>query len=94
MRESAGISPLLRAWITLIALSGASAVVAVLVSHGMFELAAGAVILALALAKSRIILSRYLGLWQAPSWRAGFNTVLTIYCLILLVLFLIPEFRG
>ncbi|SHJ74097.1 hypothetical protein SAMN05444000_11290 [Shimia gijangensis] len=78
-----------KAWIWLIALSGGSAVVAVFVEQGMDRRIAGSVILALALLKSRTILSRYLGLSEAPSWRRGFNMVLTFYCVVLLGLYLI-----
>ena len=48
----------------------------------------GGVVLMLALLKARVILSRYLGLWRAPSWRRGFNLSLTAFCLTLLGLYL------
>ena len=86
--------PLTRAWLALMALSAASAFVATGVSHGLFRTAAGALILLLAFLKARIILSRYLGLWQAPAWRAGFNLAIGLYCLALLSLYLIPDFFG
>lgn len=81
--------PITKAWAWLIVLSGGSAVVALLVDQGMDRRIAGTVILGLALLKSRIILSRYLGLAGAPSWRRGFNMVVTLFCLILLGLYLI-----
>lgn len=85
--------PILRAWLALLALSVASVVVAWLVGVGGFgEAATGAVIFILAWSKARIILSRYLGLWQAPTWLSGFNWVLGLYCLLMLGLFLIPAF--
>ncbi len=84
------MTPLTRAWIALLVLSGASTLIAALVTTGAAPAAVGAAILLLAWAKSRIILSRYLGLWRAPAWRAGFNWVLGLYCLLLLGLYLIP----
>ena len=78
------------AWIVLIVLSALSAVTAALVNSGFDKRVTGAVVLFLALMKARIILSRYLGLADAPSWRRGFNLSLSIYCLVLLGLYLIP----
>lgn len=87
-------NPLLRAWAALMILSLGSTVVAALVSGGGLgrtaSLAAGATILALAWAKARVILARYLGLARAPSWRQGFEIVLGLFALGLLVLYLIP----
>lgn len=83
------IDALTKSWIWLIALSGGSAIVAMFVEHGMDRRIAGAVILALAMQKSRTILSGYLGLSQAPTWRRGFNMVLTFYCCVLLGLYLV-----
>lgn len=57
---------------------------------GLINVAAGVVILGLALIKGRIILSRYLGLDATRFWRHGFNLGLTIYTLVLLVLYLAP----
>lgn len=85
---------LTRAWLVLLLLSGASALIAALVAWGFEPAAIGAVILLLAWVKSRVILSRYLGLWQAPAWRAGFNWFLALYCLLLLGLYLIPALGG
>ncbi|GAA6162933.1 hypothetical protein NBRC116590_06370 [Pelagimonas sp. KU-00592-HH] len=82
--------PLNKAWFALFALSGASAVVAELAIGGLDRRVVGAVVLLLALMKARVILSRYLGLAEAPSWRRGFNLVLTLFCLLLLGLYLIP----
>ncbi|MCP9481407.1 cytochrome C oxidase subunit IV family protein [Shimia sp. CNT1-13L.2] len=82
--------PLNKAWFALVALSGASAVVAELAIGGLDRRVVGAVVLLLALMKARVILSRYLGLAEAPSWRRGFNLVLTLFCLLLLGLYLIP----
>lgn len=77
-----------RAWLMLMALSGGSAVVAELVGSGLDRRLAGAMIILLALLKARIILSRYLGLSQAPTWRRGFNLSLSLFCLMLLGLYL------
>ena len=82
--------PLNKAWFALVALSGASAVVAELAIGGLDRRVVGAVVLLLALMKARVILSRYLGLAEAPSWQRGFNLVLTLFCLLLLGLYLIP----
>ena len=84
---------LTRAWIWLIALSGGSALVALMVERGMDRRIAGSLILILALFKSRTILSRYLGLIDAPSWRRGFNLVLSFYCVLLLGLYLVGGAR-
>jgi len=84
--------PLLRAWAALMLLSLGSTVIARLVGTGGLGrasgLVAGAAILALAWAKARVILARYLGLAQAPSWRPGFEIVLGVYALGLLGLYL------
>ena len=81
--------PLTKAWIWLVALSAGSAIVAVLVGSGMDRRIAGAMILFLALLKSRTILSQYLGLSGTLFWRRGFNTAVTLFCLLLLALYLI-----
>ena len=80
--------PLTRAWIALIVLSGLSTIAAGLVEAGIDRRVTGVMVLLLALFKARIILSRYLGLWAAPSWRRGFNLSLTAFCLLLLGLYL------
>lgn len=84
--------PLDRAWAALVALSLGSTVIATLVGRGALTgaevTAAGAVILLLAWAKARVILLRYLGLAEAPFWRRGFSTVLAIYTLGLMALYL------
>jgi hypothetical protein len=82
-----------RAWIWLVALSLGSTAIAATVSAGQVSglgvTLAGSAILALAWAKARIILARYLGLAQAPFWHRGFSVVLGLYCIILLGLYLI-----
>ncbi|PVB62364.1 cytochrome C oxidase subunit IV family protein [Labrenzia sp. 011] len=79
-----------RAWVMLMMLSAASVMVALTDGAGFGASSAGAVILLFAWMKARVILARYLGLWQAPGWLSGFNWVLGLYCLLLLGLFLAP----
>ncbi len=83
-------NPLTRAWFALLLLSFGSTLIAATLGHGVAPPVAGALILLLAWLKAQVILSRYLALWQAPVWRAGFNWVLGFYCLLLLGLYLIP----
>ena len=85
---------LTRAWMALMLLSGASTLIAALVSRDAVPAIVGSLILLFAWMKARVILSRYLGLWQAPSWRAGFDWVLGLFCLLLLGLYLIPAFAA
>lgn len=85
------LDTLSRAWLLLLALSGGSAVVAELVGTGFDRRLAGALIIMLALMKARIILSRYLGLAQAPTWRRGFSLSLALFCLLLLGLYLAAD---
>ena len=80
--------PLLRAWLSLIALSGGSAVVAAMVGAGFNRSAAGAAILLLAVMKARVILSRSLGLASSRAWLRGFSTVLVFFAALLLGLYL------
>lgn len=86
--------PLNRAWMALMLLSGASTLVAILVTREIASTLAGVTILLLAWMKARVILSRYLGLWQAPSWRAGFDSVIALFCLLLVGLYLIPALSS
>ncbi|WP_341485665.1 nitric oxide reductase F protein [Thioclava sp. GXIMD4215] len=85
--------PLIRAWVWLVALSTASTILAILVSHGVLTgagvTAGGAAILALAWAKAEVILARYLGLAAAPFWHRGFRLVLGLYAAGLLGLYLL-----
>ncbi|RKF13507.1 nitric oxide reductase F protein [Roseovarius spongiae] len=78
------------AWISLLVLSGATTIVAELVNLGFDPRVTGTLVLFLALMKARIILARYLGLAEAPSWRRGFNLALSLFCLLLLGLYLGP----
>lgn len=84
------LGPLSRAWITLVVLSGLSTLAAALVNRGVDIRLTGTMVLILALLKARVILARYLGLAEAPSWRRGFNLVLSLFCAVLLGLYLIP----
>jgi len=79
-----------RAWVALSVLSAASVVVASTAGTDFGGSISGAVILLFAWVRARIVLARYLGLWRAPGWLAGFNWVLGCYCLLLLGLFLVP----
>jgi hypothetical protein len=78
------------AWLTLMSLSIAT----VLVTAGGMEIFSqslfGGLLLFLAWAKARVILSWYLGLWQAPRWLSGFSWVICLFCLLLLCLYVVP----
>ncbi len=79
-------NPLTQAWLALLALSVASALLTLLpVPPALL----GGGILALALAKSRIILARYLDLAASPAWLRGFTMVLTGFALLIFALYLI-----
>ncbi len=81
-----------KAWLLLLALSGASTVLSVAVARGALSGSAatigGAAILALAWAKARTILNAYLRLSGAPAFRRGFGLALGLYALLLLGLYL------
>ena len=81
---------LLGAWAWLVGLSLAAALVAATMTAGLPRPVAGAAILALALIKARVILACYLGLDAAPSWLSGFTTVLGLWALLMLGLYLVP----
>jgi hypothetical protein len=74
---SAG-TPLLRAWLTLIALSAISAGLTTGVVAD-FPIAPGLVVLALAFGKAYVILSAYLGLDRSAAWRRGFAIVVALF---------------
>ncbi|MBG6205168.1 nitric oxide reductase NorF protein [Labrenzia sp. EL_13] len=80
-----------RAWFDLLFLSAASVLIAAGFTETLGAGATGGLVLVFAWMKARVILSRYLGLWQAPIWLSGFNWALGLFCLLLLGLFLIPE---
>ena len=75
--------PLAAAWLALVALSGAATLLALRPGK-----AAGTAILLLGAIKARLILSRYMGLAQAPAWQRGFDLGLGLLAALLLALFL------
>ncbi|WP_347311003.1 hypothetical protein [Defluviimonas sp. SAOS-178_SWC] len=81
-----------KAWLLLLALSGASTILSVAVARGGLSGAmaslGGAAILTLAWAKARTILNAYLRLSEAPAFRRGFGLALGLYALLLLGLYL------
>ncbi len=77
---------LTRAWLTLLVLSVASALLTVLPIPP--SVLAGC-ILVLALAKCRVILACYLDLVNSPAWLRGFTMVLTGFAIIVFALYLI-----
>lgn len=78
------------AWLSLAVLSALAALVSSLSGQGIPVAWAAAGILLLALSKARVILSRYLGLSQAPGWLAGFFNVIAIWAAIMFTLYLMP----
>ena len=82
--------PLLRAWLWLIGLSFGSTLVSLWPWPPALAALAGGLVLGLAWLKARVILSRYLGLCEAPAWRRGFGISLGLFCLLLLGLYLAP----
>lgn len=77
---------LTRAWLGLLALSVASALLTLL--HAPMVIVAGGV-LTLALVKARLILARYLDLSKSPSWLRGFTMVLALFCALVFGLYLV-----
>lgn len=80
-----------RSWGWLLILSLASTAIAFSVTQGIAGPLAGAAILFLAYMKARLILARYLGLAESPSWYRGFKLVIGGYMILLLLIYLIPE---
>ena len=78
----------LRAWLVLIAASAATTALAFVHAHGLWV---AAVLIALTLVKSRVILSDYLRLAQVPPIRRGFMAVLTLWAGVALALFLAAQ---
>lgn len=81
---------LLTTWVWLIALSGASALVAVVATQGGDRRITGTIVICLALIKARAILSHYLGLAQAPGWLSGFVWMIGAFGILIIGLYLIP----
>jgi len=82
--------PLTRAWIALVFLGLATTAIAALGPEAGARIWLGALILAIAFLKMRLILTRYLGLADAPFWCRGFDVTLGLFVLLLLVLYLVP----
>ncbi len=74
------------AWVSLIALSFASALLTIVPVHP--EIVGGGVLL-LALFKARIILARYLDLETSPAWLSGFTMVLSGFAAVIFALYLV-----
>ena len=87
------LNDITKAWFQLVLLSAASVLLATGLADRAGAALAGSLVLLLAWMKVRVILSRYLGLGQAPAWRSGFDLVLGLFCLLLLLLYLVPVFR-
>lgn len=83
--------PTTRAWFNLLIISCASVMVAAGTTQMLAAWGTGALVLVFAWIKARIILSRYLGLGQAPRILSGFNWALGLFCSLLLGLYLAPE---
>lgn len=83
--------PLIRAWGLLIALTAGSTAASMLrpAAPRAAVIAAGAVILALAWLKARVILGRYLELDHHPGPRRAFGTVLGLWAAAALTLYLV-----
>ena len=74
------------AWLALLALSFASALLTKLALPPQIV---GGGILLLALAKARVILARYLDLADSPAWLRGFTIVLTGFSILVFALYLV-----
>lgn len=82
------MSAILRAWALLVAASVATTAFALFEARGTWAVIA---LLALALLKSRIILSKYLRLDQVPPVRRGFMAVLALWAGVALALCLAAQ---
>ena len=74
------------AWLALLALSFASALLTMLALPP--EIVGGGILL-LALAKARVILARYLDLADSPAWLRGFTLVLAGFSILVFALYLV-----
>ena len=81
---------LILGWAMLIGFSAVSTLLSVLPMSSQWRPVVGALVLLLAWLKARVILSRYLGLSQAPFWARGFGITLGVFCIGLMGLYLIP----
>lgn len=75
------------AWGALMALSLGSTLLSLPAIWVRWPVIAGTGVLVLAWLKARVILLRYLGLAEAPSWQRGFDISLGLFLLILLALY-------
>ncbi|MEZ5722609.1 MAG: hypothetical protein R3D59_14015 [Paracoccaceae bacterium] len=82
------MSGVLRAWLVLVAASAATTGVAL---FGLRGFGVTVVLLALAMVKSRVILTDYLRLSQVPPIRRGFMAVLVLWALVALALALAAQ---
>lgn len=79
------------AWGALIGLSTGSTLLTADTIWAQWPAVTGIAVLLLAWQKARIILTRYLGLADAPTWRRGFDFALAVLCLLMLGLYLTPQ---
>lgn len=79
-----------RAWLALLALGAATAVVTWLARGGALPLAGGLAVIAFAAVKAEVILARYLGLSAAPGWLRAFRLALAGLILTLTALYFGP----
>ncbi len=79
-------NPLTKAWLGLLALSLASALLTLLPAAP--AIICGGILL-LALLKARLILARYLDLTDSPGWLRGFTMVLTGFSVAVFGLYLV-----
>ncbi len=80
---------LVLAWLGLAGLSGVAAAIALAAGQGLARPVAGVAIMAVALLKARIILSRYLGLDRAPGWLSGGMWGIGAWALVILALYML-----
>lgn len=81
---------LLMAWLALVGLSLGSTLLSLPFMARAPAGVLGLGVLLIAGMKARIILTRYLGLADAPFWRRGFDISLALFCTLLLGLYLAP----
>ena len=81
---------LLFGWLALLCFSLASTLISIWSVPPNWQAVSGTAIILLAWLKARVILGRYLGLAQSAFWSRGFNTSLAFFCVVLLLLYLVP----
>jgi hypothetical protein len=87
------VRTLARALGVLVALSLATTALVRVFPDAALPPAAAAVLLGLAALKADVILTRYLGLAETPSWRRGFRAALAFLMVALFGLYLFPLLR-